>query len=413
MRIKKFKTILKFYYLEFKRQKLIKELRKKKKIKVAFLGYALGASCDLFSGIYSEFKKDKRFEPYMVIVPNSYGSKEVMIQIQNQAKEYLDSLKIPYVCGYDEKDDVFVDITKTINPDIVFMCHHYDWFPKEFKIENFREKLVYITPYSYFLDDNLQYNSNTNAYMYAHKCFFETKDLSQMWKNASAVKKNKEGEFLGYLKVDNILFSQNSFKDVWKIKDKAIKRIIWAPHHLDAPLSNFLEYKDLFLSLAQTRTDIQFAFRPHPGLKGSLQRVAHWNKTEIDNYYQSWQDLPNAFVSEGEFIDLFFSSDAMILDSISFIAEYFITGKPMCIQTPKHNFKFNSFTEKLKDNLYKSNCYDDVINFVDNIVCSKQDSSLSNNRQQIIYNQFLPPNNKSAAFNIYDYICNEIFKGKI
>ena len=134
---------------------------------------------------------------------------------------------------------------------------------------------------------------------------------------------------------------------------------------------------------------------------------------EIDNYYQSWQDLPNAFVSEGEFIDLFFSSDAMILDSISFIAEYFITGKPMCIQTPKHNFKFNSFTEKLKDNLYKSNCYDDVINFVDNIVCSKQDSSLSNNRQQIIYNQFLPPNNKSAAFNIYDYICNEIFKGKI
>ena len=409
MSIKKFKTILKFYYLEFKRQKLIKELRKKKKIKVAFLGYALGASCDLFSGIYSEFKKDKRFEPYMVIVPNSYGSKEVMIQIQNQAKEYLDGLKIPYVCGYDEKNDTFVNVTKTISPDIVFMCHHYNWFPKEFRIENFAEKLVYITPYSYFLDDNLGYNANTKAYLYAHKCFFESPELSECWKNASCIKKNKEGEYLGYLKVDTLLFNNDTYKDVWKIKDKSIKRIIWAPHHLDAPLSNFLEYKDLFLNLAKARTDIQFAFRPHPGLKGSLQRIAGWTSAECDEYFKKWQNLPNTFISEGDFGDLFLSSDAMILDSISFIAEYTLVDKPICVQAPKSCFKFNSFAERLKSVHYSSTSFDEVLLFINDVVCANNDIKKSQ-RRQVINDSFLSSNNKPASHNIYQYICNEIFK---
>lgn len=406
----KIKNILEFHYLEAKRQKLLEKLPNQKKIKIAFLGYALGASCDVFSKIYKEFKNDDRFLPYMVIVPNPYGSKEIMVEVQNQAKQYLDGLNIPYICGYNEDNDTYVDIIKTLNPDIVFMCHHYDWFPKEFRADSFKEKLVYITPYSYILTNNYIAGANMDAFIFSHKCFFEAAELSSLWKNASAVKKNKKGKFLGYLKVDNILFSQNYHKDVWKIKDKAVKRIIWAPHHLDAPLSNFLEYKDLFLSFAQNRTDIQFAFRPHPGLKGSLQRIAGWDEKKINEYYQSWQSLPNAFISEGDFADLFLSSDAMILDSVSFIAEYFLTGKPALIQTPKQNdFPFNDFCKKLKEANYKSKDWNDILNFINEIVIKGNDTK-KKDRLDILKRDFMPDNKQPAYKNIYNYICDEIFK---
>lgn len=410
MRIKKqIKALIKFYCLERKRKKILKELTKKAKIKIAFLGYALGGSCDLFSNIYKLFENDNRFEPHMIIVPNSYGGKEQMIDIQNQAKQHLNKLNIPYICGYDEEEDKYTDVVTSINPDIVFMCHHYDWFPKEFRIESFLDKLVYITPYSYFLDDNLKCNSNAKAYLFAHKCFFETKDLSEMWKKASMVKSNKIGDFLGYLKVDSIVSNKKECRDVWKIKDKSIKRIIWAPHHLDAPLSNFLEYKDLFLNLAKARTDIQFAFRPHPGLKGSLQRIAGWTSAECDEYFKKWQNLPNTFISEGDFCDLFLSSDAMILDSISFIAEYTLVDKPICVQAPKSCFKFNSFAERLKSVHYSSTSFDEVLLFINDVVCANNDIKKSQ-RRQVINDSFLSSNNKPASHNIYQYICNEIFK---
>lgn len=408
--IKKIKNYIRFHYIENKRKKFIKVLKKKEKVKIVFLGYALGASCDIFSNIYKYFNKDSRFDPYIVIVPNTYGSKEDMVQLQNEAKEYLNKLKLPYIEGYNEKKAIYFDIQKELNPDIVFMCHHYDWFRPEFRINNFLEKIVYITPYSYFLDDNLVNNANTYAYYFAHHCFFESKELTELWKNNSLNKKNKTGEFLGYLKIDDLLFNNEKSLDLWKIKNKKIKRIIWAPHHLDAPLSNFLEYKDLFLNLAKNNKNIQIAFRPHPGLRGSLSRVALWDQKKIDEYYNTWKNLPNTFISEGPFKDLFFTSDAMILDSISFIAEYILTNKPMLVQAPKlTNFSFNAVGVKLRNSAYQASSWNDIVSFINNVVINENDT-MYNTRQRIKNNELIPSNNKLAANNIYHYICNEIFK---
>lgn len=415
MSLKKSISLLKhrfhFLSLERKRGRLMASLPAKHKIKIAFLGYALGDTCDIFSNLYYKFAADDRFDPYMVIVPNNHGDENEMQVLLDSAQRFLSGRGIPFVSGYDSQTGRFVDISETINPDIVFMTHHYDWFAREFRIESFEDKIVYITPYSYFLDDNLKYNANTDAYFFAHKCFFETKDLGTLWRREAKNKKNKSSPFLGFLKIDDLLFSKTAVKDVWKIADKKVKRIIWAPHHLDAPLSNFLEYGDLFLELVKSRGDVQIAFRPHPGLMDSLRRVAKWTDERINAYWKQWSDLPNGFVSTGEFKDLFFTSDAMILDSISFIAEYLVTGKPSLVNDPKNKgFKFNAFAEKIKENLYRSSSWSEIKNFVDQVVVGGNDA-MKSLREKLLRENFIPPNNQTAAENVYQEICAEIFKG--
>lgn len=411
--IRKIKKAIRFYSLENKRKKLIAELANKDKIKVAFLGYALGGSSDVFSGLYKLFAADSRFEPYVVIVPNSHGTKDAMIEIQNQAKEYLDKLGIPYICGYDVDSDSFVDIAKTINPDVVFMCHHYEWFPREFKIDNFMDKITYVFLYGCSLLENLKSHVNSKMHTFAHTVFYPTKMMIDYARSVSQhPTRNICPVFLGSPKMDTLL-PRHQYKNVWKTGNTH-KKVIWAPHHYDAPFSNFLECADLFLALAEKYKDkIEFCFRPHPGLKFSLVNKNIWSQEQVDNYYKRWQELENGHVSSGEFVDLFYTSDAMILDSIAFIAEYSFTNKPaLFVNKPDQTMSFNTFGQAIKENIY--NCYDvnDIEKFIKDVVLSGNDTK-ARVRGQFVLDNMIPPNNKTASENVYFYVLNEIFKQDI
>lgn len=403
MSIKKFKTILKFYYLEFKRQKLIKELRKKKKIKVAFLGWALGGSSDVFSNLYNIFAKDKRFEPYAIIVPNSFGAKESMIELQNQAAEYLEKLNIPYIKGYNEEKDIYVDIEKIINPDIVCMCHNYEWFPREFRIDNFLGKITYIFQYSLLLVDNIKYHCTCKMHELGHKVFYYPEVLSQHIEKQYSYRKNICNDFLGELKLDFL----TKIKNRKRISKNAVKKIIWAPHHYDGPFSNFIECSDLFLKIAEKyKNEIKIIFRPHPGLKNSLIRQGIWDESKANSYWNKWQEI--GIVSTGDFIDIFEESDAMILDSISFLGEYAYINKPaLFINKRNQKNQFNTFGQEIQDISY--NCWDlkDIDLFIQKVVLNGEDI-LKAKRENYIQNNMLAPNNKTAAENVYDYIISDL-----
>ena len=73
-----------------------------------------------------------------------------------------------------------------------------------------------------------------------------------------------------------------------------------------------------------------WVFRPHPMLRaGAVQQGVFKSEEEYDNYLEMWNELPNAQVIEGGmYVDIFETSDAMILDSVSFLAEYLYMHKP-------------------------------------------------------------------------------------
>jgi hypothetical protein len=130
----------------------------------------------------------------------------------------------------------------------------------------------------------------------------------------------------GYPGVDNLLDPNYSPRDVWKIKDKKVKRLIWAPHHsmfTDECIyySCFLQYSDFMLEMAQKdRDDIQIAFKPQPVLRNKLNQ--YWGKGKTDDYYHRWESMDNTFLENGGYVDVFLTSDAMIHDSGSFLIEF-------------------------------------------------------------------------------------------
>ena len=87
---------------------------------------------------------------------------------------------------------------------------------------------------------------------------------------------------------------------------------------------------------------------------GAVQQGIFKSEEEYEEYLEMWRQLPNAQVIEnGMYTDIFESSDAMILDSISFLGEYIYMHKPMLFLTRDRN-TFNDFGKELVRVLYKT-----------------------------------------------------------
>ena len=58
--------------------------------------------------------------------------------------------------------------------------------------------------------------------------------------------------------------------------------------------------------------------------------------------------MPNTQTEFGEYRDMFLTSDAMILDSVSFMQEYLFTEKPLLVlRKEKDSESFNTFGEEI------------------------------------------------------------------
>ena len=160
------------------------------------------------------------------------------------------------------------------------------------------------------------------------------------------------------------------------------------------------------------KDSIQIAFKPHPMLKPKLDQ--RWGREKADEYYNRWAELENGQLEQGEFKDLFLGSDAMILDSISFIAEYTITNKPAFFTIGKTSrVNLNTFGKKIFKELYKPNgdLKKGIEDFVVNVVINGNDYQREK-RTQFINEYMLPPNGISASENIYNDMVDIIINGK-
>ena len=63
-------------------------------------------------------------------------------------------------------------------------------------------------------------------------------------------------------------------------------------------------------------------------LKSKLYIHPEWGRKKADEYYAFWDAQDYTQLDDGEYEDLFITSDAIIHDCSSFIVEYAFTGKP-------------------------------------------------------------------------------------
>ena len=229
-------------------------------------------------------------------------------------------------------------------------------------------------------------------------------------------------KYCGYAKMD-YFYETHAFDDVrlrelWHIpsgsEPKSVKKVIIAPHytvfHKSAICySTFHKNMWFWLYLAHKyENEIAFVFKPHPNLRRSSVSAGLFQSYEdYDSYIHLWNSCPNAVaVQEGNYLEYFETSDAMIMDSGSFLGEYLYTGKPMLYLTrPEQTFNENGW--KLVNSYYRApgEDYYAIERFIIDVVLGNEDP-MNEQRKRLFEEEYdyVSINGQKAS----EFIVNEV-----
>lgn len=395
-------------------EKRIEELKVKDKVKVAF--FLIHSSVWKYDELLKLMLKDDRFEPIVVICPYLHFGEKQMNQDFKEAEKFILDKGYPYVMTYNKETMKWLDVRKTINPDIIFFTNpHKGLTKKEYYITNFLDTLTCYVPYAFMAVDTYESQFNSPMHNLVWKVFYETPMHERI---AQQHAYNKGGNVMvsGYPGCD-LFLDKNYISqcDPWKnVENKRLKKIIWAPHHLmrdGIQNSNFEQYAEIMLNIAEKYKDnIQIAFKPHPLVRAKLYSFENWGKIKTDQYFKKWDELENGQLEEGGYVDLFHNADAMIHDSGSFISEFITMNKPTMYMIRNENIMkgWNEYGAKAINAHYKSYNYNDLINFIENVVIKNNDHMKSQRTKFIEQNLVVYNDSLSATQRIFNYIKSQI-----
>lgn len=399
---------IEWYWFHLIHYLYISRLRRKEKIKVVF--YAMNVSMWNYQHLYNLLAKNTRFDLYVILSPNYSFPISLRKKDADNMRFYFQANNVHYV-DCNENGEVGIDVKKRINPDLIFYSQPYISVisPKDY-CTNYQNKLICYYPYAFWSACG-EWAYNMDLHRKAWKLFYST-SLHLDDARRTCYNKGRNVVVTGYPKTDD--YMHNSYKDVWKIKDRSYKRIIWAPHFTLSPSlngtiarSNFLYMSSFMIDIAKKYSDvIQIAFKPHPRLRKELYQQEGWGEKRTEEYYKKWNEMPNTFVVEGDYIDLFMTSDAMVHDCSSFSIEYLYTQNPvMYISQDINAYKsmLNEFGKKAIDLNYIGSSKQNILNFIEDIVLNGNDK-LKKDRSFFYEKYLLPPHRKNVAEFTYNNI---------
>lgn len=374
--------------------KVLSKLRKKSKIRVLFV-------CEenskwSYGKLYEKFMANSRFEVLPVILfPIVTKSRVEFTQKANA--EFFTEIGIPTIDGYDYEKQQNKDL-REFQPDVVF--YQQPWYLEGV---NHPEKvseyaLTCLVPYGYTTLSPDEWGSYLVKRVYSSlwRFFSESPYHNEFYKKAAGM--NDENLLaVGSLKLD---YYREDFhkEDMWKC---GAIRVLWAPHHSinndGLRMSTFRENYRKFLEFAGEHNEFSFVLKPHPALRNACINSG----IDYDKFICEWNNLPNAGVyDKGNYFDLFKTSDVMVTDCSSFLAEYFPSGKPIIFLNRPDRAPFDDFGEKLRAGFYEANNFDDVKKLL-----KQNDDFLKNTRKSIIQKYFYMPD-KPAYNIIFDVLSN-------
>ena len=382
---------------------------------VVFL--VLYASVWKYDSLYRLMEKDIRFNPLILVCPVIDRDKEHMTENLHLAYETLKNKGYNVRCAYDEQNDSYINIPD-LHPDILFFAYQYATHTDARYSE--RALKDYLKCYV-----NYSYKNNPNVWSIASpfhglmwQYYSECEDNKRFVQAVSAWEFNNI-HVVGYPMYDEFLQTNEIGAD-WKIQDQhKLKRIVWAPHHtidgndMHLKLSTFLIFADVMLDLAKKYKDsCQFVFKPHPQLRPALNNHPQWGKKKTDAYFNEWKIGENTNYVNGDYVDLFKSSDALIHDCHSFTVEYLYTQKPVLfLSNYDREIQCNEVGKKAFACHYKGETIDDITDFIDNVVLRGRDT-MTNVRAEFYNNILVPPHGLTVAENIINEIMTAIEKSK-
>ncbi|MCH5249287.1 MAG: glycosyltransferase family 8 protein [Lachnospiraceae bacterium] len=357
-------------------------LKTEKVIKVAFLVYSSAEwQCE---ELYRMLEQDSRFEPVIILCGYAHGTPESKRETYvNTCAYFRDSerkynLEYAGYCNRSYTNPVFNKFHI-----MVYFLPFDNLYPTEINCSNRNITQLFIhIPYGFYIVNKED--------AYYKDSYYDQTIFKMCWFYFCPLKLNaKRGEYMGRLggynwkvsghpKIDELLqHTYNSRSDLWKNEQKSKLKLIWAPHFNLSKGKNgtFHENYKWLYEFARTHQEISWIVRPHPRMEwGALEYGVFSSSAEYREYMMAWDNLPNASVVEGGgYYDIFDSSDAMILDSLSFLVEYQFTEKPLLFLLPKEPRRLNDLGEKLLSVLYKvrGNDFVGIERFIDDMVAGR------------------------------------------
>jgi hypothetical protein len=367
-----------FTEMQAKQPSLIKNIKKKNKIRVIFL--AIHESVWKVDSVFKGMLADPIFEPEILVCPYVQYGEERMLEDMGNTYRYFKDKNYP-VSKALLQNGKWVEL-KTLSPDLIFFTNPHNLTRPEYYEDAFKQYLSCYVPYYFMATKHAgtefdQFNST--LFLSAWKLYWPHENCSEMHKKFS-INKGQNGLVTGYPACEMLYSVAEGAlgNDVWKRQNSNTKRIIYAPHHTIESsrnsLSSFLLFGDFFKSLAEYyQHNIQWSFKPHPILKAKLYLHADWGKEKTDAYYKFWAEQTFTQLDEGEYDDLFLTSDAIIHDCSSFIVEYAFTNKPCLYLVNDNNLDglLNHFGIGVMDIYVKAKTKEEVKSFVDDVVMGR------------------------------------------
>lgn len=360
-----------FKRMQVKHAELLQQIKGKEKIKVVFL--AIHKSVWKVDPVFQKMLKDPFFEPVILVCPYTPYGEERMWQDMQEAYEYFDQKEYPVISSYNKKEKRWIKLSE-IGTDIVFFTNPHNLTLKEYYEDAYLNYLSCYVPYHHEVVTNLE---QFNQYFHVSQWkIFASHDVSLKIFKKHSPTKGSNVIVTGFPAMEDLLIKKrnNSYDNIWKNNDDRLK-IIWAPHHSvelnqNVPYSNFLKHAELFTKLADKyKNEIVWSFKPHPILKAKLYEHLDWGVEKTDSYYTYWSSNEYSQLDEGEYTDLFCSSDAMIHDSGSFLAEYLYIKKPVLYNLSALNQgqHYSDFGKDALNSCTTAQSDDDIISFIKNL----------------------------------------------
>lgn len=381
---------------------LIHKISSHKPIRIMFYVYNLSAWKS--DKLLMLLKNDIRFEPFIVSYLYPNFTEKHNKEIEQNIVSHFKQMGVSFYSGFDfDKKKLFK--ASLFKPDIVFFPQPYNDKWKDIP----RGSLLAYIPYCFEMEETRRFFFNS---LFQNICwkYFVASDLHKELKSKFNVNHGSNIVVSGNPLADYFFDNHTPSDDCWPIKNRQIKRIIWAPHHSIMPndyldYSNFLSLADEMLEIAKKYRDkAQFVFKPHPALKEKLYKLDDWGVEKTDAYYNKWKELPNGNYCNGNYVDLFITSDALIHDCSSFTGEYLYVNKPVMYITDRTKIEsFNSFADACFNMHYHGFSISDIENFINKVIDGTD--PLLKERTRFIKEQLMPKENKTVAETIYNELC--------
>lgn len=368
-------------------EKTLEKVRKKEEIKIIF--YVTDCAKWSSDSLFKELKKKTCVKVNIALLKVS------PIEAHEKNLNFFKEIDESLIELYDSEGNVLELLS--FEPDLIF--YEQPWCLDEInKIESVSKScLTANIPYGFMLIDS----DIAHYYQPFHFClwryFAENEAQKKLFKEKNKFLANRIVN-LGYPKLD-------AYFEKTQRKSKK-KTVIYAPHcsvsGCNINYSTFDKNCDYFLEKARKTPEINWIYKPHPMLRKCLNQTGFMKNEEYDSYVKEWAKLDNVKInSEGNYFEAFKSSDLLITDSVSFLAEYLPTGNPIIHLKNDSDCGFNKIAKNIIKNYYKAYNIEEIENFFTELVFKDNDFYREKRMQAL---SLVMDNKVPAGENIANYL---------